>query len=222
VLIQQGRVRVDGTKATVGLRVDAETAIVTIDGVQLPLNPDLVYWLVYKPQGIITTTDDPQRRPTVQTLVPSDPPTNPVGRLDLDSEGLLLMTNDGALANIVTHPRYGVPKTYRVLVPRSVAKSEISALVAGVPLDDGPAAARSARVDSSSGGRSVIELVLTEGRKREIRRMFAHLDIPIDRLVRIAIGPIADRTLEPGSHRTLSLEEVRLLYTFENEADHSD
>jgi 23S rRNA pseudouridine2605 synthase len=161
------------------------------------------------------------RRPTV-AFVPSDPPTNPVGRLDLYSEGLLLMTNDGALANIVTHPRYGVPKTYRVLVPRSVAKSEISALVAGVPLDDGPAAARSARVDSSSGGRSVIELVLTEGRKREIRRMFAHLDIPIDRLVRIAIGPIADRTLEPGSHRTLSLEEVRLLYTFENEADHSD
>ena len=214
--------RVDGITATVGLRVDAETAIVTIDGVQLPLNPDLVYWLVYKPQGIITTTDDPQRRPTVQTLVPSDPPTNPVGRLDLDSEGLLLMTNDGALANIVTHPRYGVPKTYRILVPQKVTKAEVHALAEGVQLEDGRAAAQSARIDSSSGERSVVELVLTEGRKREIRRMFTYLDIPIDRLVRIAIGPIVDRSLQPGSHRVLSVDEVRLLYAYEDGQAASD
>ncbi|MGI9584084.1 MAG: pseudouridine synthase [Acidimicrobiia bacterium] len=206
--------------ATLGMRVDAESTVVTVDGVRLPVNPALVYWLVYKPQGVITTTDDPQGRQTVRSLVPSAPPTNPVGRLDLDSEGLLLMTNDGALTNIVTHPRYGVPKTYRVLVPQNVASADISALISGIPLEDGMASAQSAKLDSTSGERSVIELVLTEGRKREIRRMFSHLHIPIDRLVRIAIGPIADRTLQPGSHRTLSVEEIRLLYSFEKQADH--
>jgi 23S rRNA pseudouridine2605 synthase len=204
------------------MRVDPEAAVVTIDGVRLPVNPSLVVWLVYKPPGIITTTDDPEGRPTVRTLVPTDPPTNPVGRLDLHSEGLILMTNDGALANIVTHPRYGVPKTYRVLVPQKVTQSEVNALVEGVQLEDGRAAAQSARIDSSSGQRSVVELVLTEGRKREIRRMFTHLDVPIDRLVRIAIGPIVDRSLRPGSHRALSVEEIRLLYAYENGHPTSD
>lgn len=205
-----------------GMRVDPEAAVVTIDGVRLPVNPSLVTWLVYKPAGIITTTDDPHGRPAITALVPNDPPTYPVGRLDLHSEGLLLMTNDGDLANIVAHPRYGVPKTYRVLVPQQVTKAEVNALTAGVQLEDGWAAARSARIDSSSGDRSVIELVLTEGRKREIRRMFTHLGIPIDRLVRIAIGPVVDRNLQPGSYRTLSVEEIRLLYTFENGPDVSD
>jgi 23S rRNA pseudouridine2605 synthase len=199
-----------------GMRVDPEDAVVTIDGVRLPVNPNIVVWLVYKPPGIITTTDDPQGRPTIRTLVPSDPPTNPVGRLDLHSEGLILMTNDGALANIVTHPRYGVPKTYRILVPQKVTRAQVQALAEGVQLEDGRAAAQSARIDSSSGERSVVELVLTEGRKREIRRMFAYLDIPIDRLVRIAIGPIVDRSLQPGSHRVLSVEEIRLLYAYES------
>jgi 23S rRNA pseudouridine2605 synthase len=199
-----------------GMRVDPEDAVVTIDGVRLPVNPNTVVWLVYKPPGIITTTDDPQGRPTIRTLVPSDPPKNPVGRLDLHSEGLILMTNDGALANIVTHPRYGVPKTYRILVPQKVTRAQVQALAEGVQLEDGRAAAQSARIDSSSGERSVVELVLTEGRKREIRRMFAYLDIPIDRLVRIAIGPIVDRSLQPGSHRVLSVEEIRLLYAYES------
>ncbi len=212
MLIAQGRVDVDGETASVGTKVDPETTKVTIDGVPLPIDPTIVTWLVYKPVGVVTTMDDPQGRPTVRSLVPEDPVTKPVGRLDLHSEGLILMTNDGDLANAVAHPRYGVPKTYQVLVSAPVADAHIAALIAGVELDDGPAAARSARILDRSLDRTIVELVLTEGRKREIRRIFDVLDLPIDRLVRTAIGSIVDRKLAPGGFRELSLREVRSLY----------
>jgi 23S rRNA pseudouridine2605 synthase len=186
---------------------------VTIDDVPLPLDPSLVTWLVYKPTGVVTTMDDPQDRPTIRSLVPSEPVTKPVGRLDLDSEGLLLMTNDGDLANVVTHPRFGVPKTYQVLVPAHISEAVTSQLVEGVDLDDGLAAARSARILDRTKDRTIIELVLTEGRNREIRRMFDALELPIDRLVRSAIGSITDRRLAPGGYRELTLTEIRSLYT---------
>jgi len=185
---------------------------VVIDGVRLPLDPGLVTWLLYKPAGVITTMDDPQNRPTVRALVPDDPVTKPVGRLDLNSEGLLLMTNDGDLTNAVTHPRFGVPKTYQVLVPAPVTDDRIRALTEGIELEDGPASARSARILTRSRDRSIVELVLTEGRKREIRRMFDVLELPIERLVRTAIGPIVDRKLSPGTYRELTLGEIRSLY----------
>lgn len=195
-----------------GDRIDPKVAVVEIDGIRLPLDPELVTWLVYKPAGVVTTMSDPQGRPTVVDLVPSDPVTKPVGRLDLHSEGLLLMSNDGDLALRVTHPRYGVTKTYQVLVPASLNTAKLRPLVDGVELDDGPAKASSARIVSSSRDRTIVELVLAEGRKREVRRMFATQDIPIERLVRTAIGPISDRQLTPGTHRPLTVEEIRMLY----------
>ena len=186
--------------------------MVAIDGIRLPLDPDLVTWLVYKPAGVVSTMSDPQGRPTVRDLVPSEPVTNPVGRLDLHSEGLLLMTNDGDLANVVMHPRYGIPKTYHVLIPSRLRQTDLAPLVEGVDLEDGPARAQSARIVTAARDRCVVELVLSEGRKREIRRMFEVLDIPISSLVRVRIGTITDRNLTPGTYRALTLEEVRSLY----------
>jgi len=212
VLLAQGRVAVDGTTAAVGDRVDPSTAVVTIDNVRLPLDTELVTWLVYKPVGVVTTMDDPQGRPTVRSIVPPEPVTNPVGRLDLHSEGLILMTNDGDLTLAVTHPRYGVPKTYQVLVHTTVPGAVVGKLVSGVMLEDGLASATSARILDESRGRTIVELVLTEGRKREIRRMFDTFDLPIERLVRTAIGDIVDRTLAPGSYRALTIDETRSLY----------
>lgn len=212
MLLAQGRVTVNNEVAAVGDRIDLQTAVVHIDGIRLPLDTELVTWLVYKPVGVITTMDDPQGRPTVRSIVPPDPVTNPVGRLDLHSEGLMLMTNDGDLALAVTHPRYGVPKTYQVLVPSTVPAPVVSKLADGVMLEDGLAAVVSARILDASRGRTIIELVLAEGRKREVRRMFDAFDLPIERLVRTAIGDIVDRTLAPGSHRALTVEEIRSLY----------
>ncbi len=202
--------------------MDPTTARVTIDAVPLPLDPELATWLVYKPVGVISTMNDPQGRPTVRSLVPEVPVTNPVGRLDLHSEGLMLMTNDGDLALTVTHPRYGIPKTYQVMVSARVHNDQVRQLVSGIELEDGPASARTARIQDSSGGRTIVELVLTEGRKREIRRMFDALDLPIDRLVRTAIGGITDRTLAPGTYRELSLEEIRSLYRLANKERSDD
>ena len=195
-----------------GDRADPQTSVVAIDGIRLPLDPDLVTWLVYKPAGVVSTMSDPQGRPTVRDLVPSEPVTNPVGRLDLHSEGLLLMTNDGDLANVVMHPRYGIPKTYHVLIPSRLRQTDLAPLVEGVDLEDGPARAQSARIVTAARDRCVVELVLSEGRKREIRRMFEVLDIPISSLVRVRIGTITDRNLTPGTYRALTLEEVRSLY----------
>jgi len=212
VLIAQGRVAVGGETASVGDRVDPLAAVVLIDGVRLPLDTELVTWLAYKPAGVVTTMDDPQGRPTVRSIVPPEPVTNPVGRLDLHSEGLMLMTNDGDLALAVTHPRYGVPKTYQVLVHKTIPSAVVGKLMSGVMLEDGLATARSARILDESRGRTIVELVLTEGRKREIRRIFDTFDLPIERLVRTAIGDIVDRTLTPGSYRALTIEEIRSLY----------
>ena len=203
----------DGVVAGVGDRIDPAAGVTAIDGVALPLDPTLATWLMYKPVGVVSTMDDPQGRPTVRSIVPPEPVTNPVGRLDLHSEGLMLMTNDGDLALRVTHPRYQIGKTYHILIPDRVAADDVRRLVSGVELDDGAAAARSARVISKGSERTIIELVMTEGRKREIRRMFEALGIPVERLVRTAIGNVVDRSLVPGTYRALSLDEIRSLYT---------
>lgn len=186
--------------------------MVAVDGVRLPLDPDLVTWLVYKPPGVVSTMDDPQDRPTVTSLVPQVPVTKPVGRLDLHSEGLLLMTNDGDLALVVTHPRYGIPKTYQALVAGRVSNNQINELTSGIELDDGVAAAVSARVVAAQGDQSMVEIVMAEGRKREIRRMLDAVELSVQRLVRTAIGPIADRTLKPGAYRALTFDEIMALY----------
>lgn len=202
----------DGQEAHLGQKIDVETAWVEVDGVPLPVKPELVYYLLYKPIGTVSTTDDPQGRPTVIDLVPADRRVYPVGRLDVDSEGLLLLTNDGALTERVTHPRFGVEKVYLVEVEGSVGPKAISRLTTGVDLDDGPARAMTARVAQSGPSATLVEVTMAEGRKREVRRMFDVVGHPVRRLVREAIGPIRDRQLKPGDWRELDVREVRSLY----------
>ncbi len=203
---------VDAATAHLGQKVDPNTAWVEVDGVPLPIKPDLVYYLLYKPVGVVSTADDPEDRATVTGLVPADTRVYPVGRLDADSEGLLLITNDGALTERVTHPRFGITKTYLVEAEGSVGARAIARLVAGVDLEDGPARATAARLVEAGRSTTLVQVVMTEGRKREVRRMFDSIGHPVRRLVREAIGPIADRQLKPGEWRELTVAEVRSLY----------
>ncbi len=217
-LIAAGRVTVDGVPAHLGQKVDSHAARVEVDGVPLPVRPGLVYYLLYKQPGVTSSTADPFAARLVTDLVPAQPRVFPVGRLDADSEGLLLMTNDGDLANLVTHPRHGIPKTYLVHVAGRPTRASLRRLVDGVDLDDGPAAARSARVVRQAGAEALLEVVMGEGRKREVRRMLDAIGHPVQRLVRTAIGPITDRRLRPGTWRELRADEVRALY----EAGHAN
>lgn len=211
-LIKAGRVTVDGAPAHLGQKIDPMRARVEVDGVPLPVRPDLVYYLVNKPAGTVSTMTDPQGRPTVVELVPAHPRVYPVGRLDIDSEGLLVLTNDGELANLLTHPRHGVTKTYAVLVEGSPSRADIRKLTTGVDLEDGPARAITARSLGSGEGTGMLEIVMGEGRKREVRRMCEAVGYPVMHLFRTAVGPITDRDLKSGEVRHLTLDEVRALY----------
>jgi len=186
--------------------------VVAIDGVPIPVRQDLVYILLNKPEGVISTASDPQGRETVVDVVDVDARVYPVGRLDADSEGLILMTNDGTLANLVTHPRYGVPKVYTALVSGTPGNAVLRSLVDGVELEDGIARAAKARVLDRRGDRTLLEIVMMEGKKREIRRMLDTLGHRVTRLVRTAIGPVRDGQLLPGSSRPLTIIEVQALY----------
>lgn len=201
--------------ARIGERVDPGAAKVEIDGIPLPIDPELVYYLLYKPVGVVSTADDPQGRPTVVDLVPARPRVFPAGRLDADSEGLMLLTNDGDLAHVVTHPRFGVHKKYVVLVDGRVEPRALRALMDGVDVEDGPAAAISAKLLDVSGDASLVEITMGEGRKRIVRRMMDAVDHPVRRLVRVAIGPVRDGDLTPGAFRALTVDEIRSLYASE-------
>jgi 23S rRNA pseudouridine2605 synthase len=211
-LIAAGRVTINGRLARLGDRVDSSADRVEVDGVLLPVAPDHVTYLLYKPTGVVTTASDPQGRRTVVELVPDTPRVVPVGRLDYESEGLLLLTNDGDLVNAVTHPRFGVTKTYLVEVSGQPGSALLRRLREGIELDDGIARAHGVRLVDRSPNRAQLELVMAEGRNREVRRMFEALGHPVLRLVRVAIGPLRDKTLRPGSWRRLSNDEVRKLY----------
>ena len=206
--IRAGRVAVDGKKSKLGDRVEVSTQQVTVDGVPIPVNPELETYLLYKPRGIISTASDPHGRKTVVDLVTSEKRLYPVGRLDYESEGLILLTNDGELANRVTHPRYGIEKRYLALVRGGPSNSDIRSLTEGVELDDGPARASSARIVDRKGEEAMIEMTMGEGRNREVRRMFEALGLEVARLVRTAIGPINDRSLKAGESRLLSTGEI--------------
>jgi 23S rRNA pseudouridine2605 synthase len=210
----EGRVRINGQPVILGDRVDPQHDILTVDGAPVPVREDLETHLLYKPVGVISTADDPQGRETVVDLVASEQRLYPVGRLDADSEGLILLSNDGELTNRVTHPRYGITKTYLAEVVASPDKAVIRRLTEGVDLDDGPARAQSARLVDSRPDRALVELVMLEGRNREVRRMFEAVGHEVVRLVRTAIGPITDPNLAPGNSRRLSAPEInRLLST---------
>jgi 23S rRNA pseudouridine2605 synthase len=211
-LIAAGRVAVDGSVVGLGAKVDPTRQVITVDGERVHTNPSLVYLLLNKPAGYVTTATDPQGRPTVMDLVPPAPRVYPVGRLDRDTEGLLLLTNDGELANRLAHPRYEVTKTYIAQIRGRVKRHQLRALLEGVELEDGTARARSARELASHGDHTLLEIVLAEGRKREVRRMLSAVGIPLERLARVALGPLTLGDIGPGKLRPLTSSEVAALY----------
>lgn len=207
ILISEGRVTVDGRVAELGNRVDPETQIICVDGALAPTAQHNVYFLVNKPDGVVTTASDPQGRPTVMDLVESPVRVFPVGRLDMNTEGLLILTNDGRLAHLLTHPSSGIAKEYLVRVEGDPSPSDIRRLREGVELDDGVTSP--AQVSRVSEG--LLRIVIHEGRNRQVRRMCSAVGHEVVRLVRTRIGPLQDATLSPGSSRQLSLAEVRRL-----------
>lgn len=211
-LIASGDVTIDGDTAVLGDRVDVDKQVVMVKSKILPVNPANQTILLYKPVGVISTADDPRGRPTVVDIVGSDTRLYPVGRLDADSEGLILLSNDGMLTERVTHPRYGIRKKYFVEVEGAVSQGAGRRLVEGMELEDGPANALSAHVIDVRHNRSQIEIVMGEGRKREVRRMMDAIGHPVLRLVRTAIGPISDPQLRSGEWRALSAQEVASLF----------
>ncbi len=206
-LIADGRVTVDGEVAELGRRVDLDSSLVAVDGAPVGIRPDLVHYLLNKPAGVITTADDPQGRPTVVQIVPAEPRVFPVGRLDADTEGLLLLTNDGELTHRLTHPSFGVEKEYLAHVEGEPSRAALRALRDGVELEDGPTAG--ARVTAVEP--NLLRITIHEGRNRQVRRMCEAVRHPVIRLVRTRIGPIVDRRLKPGEWRALSRDEVRSL-----------
>jgi 23S rRNA pseudouridine2605 synthase len=223
VLITSGRVQVDGqVVTTLGTRADPRWQRIAVDGRPLHFAATAQYVLLYKPVGYVTTASDPQGRATVFDLLPPGPRLFPVGRLDRDSEGLLLLTDDGDLAYRMTHPRFGLEKEYHVWTawPQT---GQLRKLAAGVPLEDGMTApARVGEVSRGADG-AIISLVLHEGRNRQVRRMLAVVGLPVYRLVRVRLGPLHLGRLTPGDWRTLDGSEVawlrRMLAPTETDVD---
>ncbi len=206
-LIEAGRVRVNGEVAVLGRRVDPDHDVVAVDGTPLGTAQGLAYRLLNKPRGVVATAADPQGRPTVVQLVPDDPRVVPVGRLDVDTEGLLLLTNDGQLHHRLTHPSFGVEKEYLVEVEGTLTAGTLQRLRYGIELEDGPTAPAKA----SSPAPNLLKLIIHEGRNRQVRRMCEAVGHPVRRLVRTRIGVLSDPQLRPGAWRDLTRAEVRAL-----------
>ena len=206
-LVAAGRVEVNGVVAELGTRVDPDFDTIAVDGAIVGVRPGLVHYLLNKPAGVVTTASDPQGRPTVVELVPAEPRVFPVGRLDADTEGLLLLTNDGDLAQRVAHPSHGVEKEYLAEVEGTPSRGALRRLREGIALEDGMTAP--AKVTAVAP--SALRIGIHEGRNRQVRRMCAAIGHPVVRLVRVRIGPLADRQLAPGEWRELTQDEVRSL-----------
>jgi len=212
-LIEQERVQVNGVVATLGTKVDPERDIITVDGKRVQPPPRRVYLMLNKPRGYVTTRKDPHAPRTVMELLRDAPaPVFPVGRLDADSEGLLLFTNDGEFANRLLHPRYKLPKTYRVWVRGKPSERALRRLREGVLLEDGITAPAQVKLLKADAEQSLLEITIHEGRKRQIRRMCQAVGHPVVRLMRIAIGDLRlPRDLKPGQWRELTPAELELL-----------
>lgn len=206
-LIASGRVTVNGAVAPLGSTVAPGADLVRVDGEDVGAQL-LVTLALHKPAGVVTTRRDPRRRRTVMDLVDPVPGLVPVGRLDADSRGLLLMTTDGELAHRVTHPRFGVRKRYRLVVAPPPADGQIRRLVHGVVLEDGPARALAAE---RGAARDVVHLTMAEGRRREVRRMCAAVGLEVTDLLRTDVGPVSLAGLAPGRWRILTDAEARAL-----------
>jgi pseudouridine synthase len=211
-MITAGRIRVNGDVAELGRRIDPEKDEVEVDGSPVPLAADLVHYFLNKPVGVVATASDPEGRPTVVDLLDSEDRIWPVGRLDIESEGAIIVTNDGDLAQKLTHPRYELPKTYLVEAVGSVGREAVRQLRTGVDLDDGRTAPARVQIVDKSGGMTMLEITITEGRNRQVRRMCEAIGHPAARLVRTAIGPLQLGRLKPGRWRRLSPIEVQGLH----------
>jgi len=211
-LIEAGRVTVDGKIAILGSKADPLTAHIMVDGRPIRTAEPLKYIALYKPRGVLSTVDAPDSRTTVRELVSEPEHLYPVGRLDVDSEGLVLLTNDGELANRLTHPRYGHEKEYRVLVARRPDEDQMAAWRHGVVLEDGHRTAPAqVRFESAYGKGAWLRVILKEGRKRQIRETGSQIGLPVVRIVRIRIGSLMLGALKPGQWRRLSEDELREL-----------
>lgn len=209
VFITAGRVRVNGNVAVIGQKADLAVDKVTIDGKPLAALEPLTYIALYKPRNIISSVDDEVGRKTVRDLIPETERLYPVGRLDWDSEGLILMTNDGDLTNILTHPRYGHQKEYRVLVARRPDPEQIQTWRRGVVLEDGyKTAPADVYVEAGAGKGAWLRVAMGEGRKQQIREIGSLLGLPVVRIVRIRIGTLLLGNLKPGEWRHLNEKEI--------------
>ena len=209
-LVRDGAVAVNGAVVTLPRQRIEENDVVTVAGEAVEPQ-ELRYILVNKPRGAASTRKDPHAEQVVVDLVPNGRMLFPVGRLDVETTGLIVLTNDGPLANRLMHPRYGVPKTYVSRVRGKVGKRSLAALRGGIELEDGPTAPAEVRLVKQSAKTAVVEIVLHEGRKRQVRRMFAALGLPVEELHRRRYGPLTDKNLKLGGWRELQAEEVDAL-----------
>jgi 23S rRNA pseudouridine2605 synthase len=212
-LIADGRVKVDGkVVAWFGSRVDPRTAVIQVDGKRVETRAEMRYYAVNKPRGVVSTMSDPQGRRTLADYVDVPERLFHVGRLDTDTEGLILLTNDGELSHRLTHPSYGVGKTYLAEVPGPIPRDLGKRLREGVTLDDGFAKADRFRLVETAGKRALVEVTLHEGRKHIVRRLLEAVGHPVRQLVRTEFGPVRLGALKPGTMRALSSREVGELY----------
>lgn len=217
-VVKQGRVTVNGSVVTFPREQVGPDDEVAVDG-EVVTPHELRYVLVNKPRGVASTRSDPHAERVLIELVPDGRILFPVGRLDVETTGLIVLTNDGVLANRLMHPRYGVPKTYLARVQGRVAKSDLAELRRGVQLEDGVTAPAEARLIKQSPKTALVELTLHEGRKRQVRRMLGALGLAVDELHRRRYGPLSDKGLGVGKHRDLTQEEVDALRRAGEESD---
>ena len=213
-MIANGRVKVNGRVAKIGDKVDPKKDKITVDNKTVVSSVRSVYYMLHKPRGFITTMSDEMGRKCVAELIADIPERiYPVGRLDRESEGMLLMTNDGDFANVMTHPSMHIPKTYRVTVRPSITEDQITEMTVGMMIDGKKTAPAQVNVISQEPGRVVLEIILYEGRNRQIRNMCEQLGLEVARLKRVACGPVKLGMLQPGEYRRLTAEEVKKLNT---------
>lgn len=208
-LIEQGKIKVNGQVVREqGLKVDPVEDKIEVSGKLLKTKDENVYFLLNKPKGYVTTVSDPQGRPTVLDLIKTPTRVYPVGRLDFATEGLLLMTNDGDLTYRLTHPSHEIEKVYHALVKGIPRESALRELQRGVVLDDGMTAPAKVKVLKQEGGNTLLEVIIHEGRNRQVRRMCEHIGHPVIRLERVALGNLTLQGLKRGKYRSLTEKEV--------------
>lgn len=210
-LIEAGKVQVNGKKAVLGQKIDPQKDEISVSGKSIKFEEELEYFVLNKPIGVTSTVADKHAARTVLDLVKVKSRVYPVGRLDQNSKGLILLTNDGDLANLLTHPRYHVPKVYEVLFKGNITAEKIGRIEKGIELEEGKTKEAKVKIKTQDNNKTLLEITLFEGRKRQIRRMAEKLHLYILSLKRISIGPVKLGSLESGKFRKLTNEEISAL-----------